>query len=326
MRIPPERGVEHRRANRFVFVSSAVFGWRRVGAALPVVTRPADESTSMKSESRRITAIFLHRAGAILARRGVATLGVLLLFLFDSCFQPALPPAPPDPPKPPSRIVVFMVDRSGSFHRIQREGNFKGQDYFYLACDQIKQYVEREAGRAPELVIVRVIESASFTDETVAAHLDLTDFNGVFPEKEPAGAYDKFEHEEWQKRRAAFLQDANDERDRRTKSFLEKMDELKKRGASNMTDIVNAFKALLQDLKSMPHYPKRIIVYSDFKDNQNRLDSAGVIDFGGDTEIEGRFVSINDMKPREYENLVKAWQRILNNKVAEFKTPIKSIQ
>jgi hypothetical protein len=90
--------------------------------------------------------------------------------------------------------------------------------------------------------------------------------------------------------------------------------------------VVNAFKALLQDLASLPHYPKRIIVYSDFKDNQNKLDGSEVLDFGDDTEIEGRFVSINDLTPQKYEALINAWKRILKCKSTEFKTPIKSVE
>ncbi|MDX6558839.1 MAG: hypothetical protein QOF72_1888 [Blastocatellia bacterium] len=219
-----------------------------------------------------------------------------------------------------------MVDRSGSFHRVQREGNFKGQDYFLLACDQIKQYVEKHAGTDRELIIVRTIEAASFTDETVAAQIDLTNSAITFSEKEPDGVYEKYEHEAWEKRKEAFLQNAHDQIASQTKTFYERIDALRNRKFSGGTDIVNAFKALVQDLKSLPHYSKRIVVFSDFKDNQNRLDTAEVIDFGDDVEIEGRFVSINDLKPAEYDKLIKAWQRILNSKVTEFKTPIKSIQ
>lgn len=255
-----------------------------------------------------------------------ALLAPLLFLLLNACTEPPPQPPPPPPERPPSRIVVFMVDRSGSFHKVQREGNFKNQDYFYLACDQIKQYVEKHAGTDRELIIVRTIETASFTDETVAAQIDLTNADITFSEKEPDGVYQKYEHEGWEKRRAAFLLSARDQIASQTKSFYEKVEALRKRDYSDGTDIVNAFRALVQDLKSLPNYPKRIVVFSDFKDNQSRLDKVDVIDFGGDVEIEGRFVSINDLKPADYDKLIKAWQRILNYKVTEFKTPIKSIQ
>jgi hypothetical protein len=256
-------------------------------------------------------------------------LGILILLLLSTCGrQPTTNThvSTPTPIPPQNRITIFFVDRSGSFHKIQNEGNFRGQDYFHIACEQIKQYVERPEEHQHELIIVRTIESASFSDETVAAQIDFTNINFEFQEPEPKGAYAKLEKEAWQKRKDKFLSKINDERASLLKSFSAKMDELENRGPSDRTDIVNAFKALLQDLKSLPHDPKRIIVYSDFKDNQNRLDSSEELDFGDDTEIEGRFVSINDLTPRKYDELIGAWERILKCKSKEFKTPIKSIE
>lgn len=254
----------------------------------------------------------------------------LLSLLLTACKEqtPSTVPVSAAPPStlPQSRIVIFFVDISGSFHKFQKEGNFKEQDYFYIACDQIKQYVEQQAGQSHELIIVKTIESSSFSDETVAAKIDFTNSTSEFQEPEPKGAYEKYEKEAWKRRKDSFLDKVKSDNTALIQAFSEKIDALKKREPSNKTDVVNAFKALLQDLKSLPNYPKRIIVYSDFKDNQNKLDSAGVLDFGDDTEIEGRFVSLNDMTPEKYESLIAAWKRILKCKSIEFKTPIKSIK
>ncbi|PYP88794.1 MAG: hypothetical protein DMF61_06400 [Blastocatellia bacterium AA13] len=268
---------------------------------------------------------------------GFYKLGILLLLLLIMTNCKSVPPpsiAAPSPVEPRNRITIFLVDRSGSFHKEQKEGHFKSQDYFHIACDQIKKYVEQQANlereqkadQPHEFIIVRVIESASFSDETVAAQIDFTNPDFIFREPEPKGPFANLDKEAWERRKDDFMKQVDDKRDPLVKNFYNKMDELNKRGPSDRTDVINAFQALLQDLKSLPHYFKHIVVYSDFQDNQNKLDSADVLDFGDDTKIEGKFVSVNGLTPKQYENLMAAWGRILKCNSQEFKTPIKSVQ
>jgi len=255
------------------------------------------------------------------------TIGILLTLIFIGCKSTSSTDTTPvraTLPKAPKFLTVFLVDRSASFHKIQKQGKFQGKNYFYIACDQIKEYVEKQADRENELILVRIIQSSSFSDDTFIARIDFTN-QPNFNEPEPTGPYSKVEKDEWKKRKNKFLEDVKDKQSPLVKEFNTEIDKLRKMDSSGETDLVNAFKALIPDLKGLPDYAKRIIVYSDFKDTQTKVESAAEIDLGNETEVEGRFVSMNELTPDSYDALLKAWKKLLKCKSKKFKTPGESI-
>jgi len=226
--------------------------------------------------------------------------------------------------KTQKKLTIFLIDRSGSFHRIQREGHFRGKDYFYIACDQVKQYVRQEADKQNELIMVRAIQSSSFSDDTFIAKLDYTQ-SPVFTEPEPQGPYSKEKKKAWANRKQQFDTGGENKQKSSLEAFAGNIDDFRKGKPSGKTDLVNAFRALIPHLEEFSAYSKRIIVYSDFKDTETALEAAGQIDLGADIEVEGRFVSMNEQDPDSYNRLLKQWQSILKCKSTKFKTPAESI-
>src|SRR5437660_3615892 len=256
---------------------------------------------------------------------------ILILFFAASAFTACGPGVDtntnanqPQPAKTQKKLTIFLIDRSGSFHRIQREGHFRGKDYFYIACDQVKQYVRQEADKHNELIMVRAIQSSSFSDDTFIGRLDYTQ-SPVFNEPEPEGPYSKEEKKAWANRKQQFESGVETSQKNSLDAFVANIDDFRKGKPSGRTDLVNAFRALIPHLQEFPAYSKRIIVYSDFKDTETSLEAAGQIDLGSDTEVEGQFVSMNEQDPDSYDRLLKEWQSILKCKSTKFKTPAESI-
>ncbi|HEX8197058.1 MAG TPA: hypothetical protein VF571_12775 [Pyrinomonadaceae bacterium] len=232
------------------------------------------------------------------------------------------------------KLTIFLVDRSASFHKQRKEASGKIRNYFVEVCEKIKKYAQEKADRSHEHIIVREISSSSFTDATLVSEIDFAKEEYVFKEPKPTGAYAGKEVDAWQKKKNDFNKDILKKQQDEIHEFEKKIDSFKSVSASDKTDLINAFKALPLYLEKYSDFSKQIIVYSDFKDDQIgkwkientlesllKLENEGGIDLGKDVQVNGEYISMDDLTPEQYQKLKEAWKKVLKCKAIEMSSP-----
>ncbi len=223
-------------------------------------------------------------------------------------------------------LLIYFVDVSGSFNRRQEEGKFKNQNYFELACLQIKDIIRTKSIIGEDYLIVRAIKSSSFGDDATIAKLDLTDTIYIFNEAPPK---EDIKKKRWKKNKEDFQNNANRKADiEREKAISEVNNFLDSYNdkPTNYTDLINALNSVNPIIESdkFKSFSKKIIVYSDFKETKNSFLSDLEINLDS-VIIEGRFVSKNAFTNlKGYEKNKHKWSETLNCKKLIFKTPIES--
>ena len=223
-------------------------------------------------------------------------------------------------------LFIYFVDVSGSFNKRQKEGKFKNQNYFELACLQIKDLFRSKSKVGEDYFVVRAIKSSSFGDDATIAKLDITDSKYVFDELPPK---EDIKKKRWQSSKNDFINKANREADvEREKAVSEINDFLNAYNdkSTNYTDLINAInsvKPIIENNK-FKSFNKKIIIYSDFKETKNSFLSNLSINLDS-VVIEGRFVSKNAFTNlKDYEENKLNWTRVLKCRELIFKTPIES--
>ena len=209
-------------------------------------------------------------------------------------------------------IVGILIDVSGSFNQEQEMGAFAGQNYFELACDEVKAYVTESASRTCDCIIVREIQERSYPEKAFIAVLDYSDSTYTLP---LIRASNPFAIKQKKNKLRDLVNDRNIKQNKKLDLFRNRIDEFKEvrsKRSSGKTDIVNAIKSLSQDMNNSRYetYSKRIIIYSDFEDNitdirTSKLDLTGF-------QIEGHYVSKNThMTASAYEGMLNNWHNYL---------------
>lgn len=252
----------------------------------------------------------------------------LPIFLFVDCNKEPNSVKPRDKGLAPitrgKTLTIFLVDVSGSFNRIQKEGRFEGQNYFDIACLQIMRYIGNNADKGYEDIIIRQISNNSFPEAAFVHRLNLV--AEPYSERKPNSP---FRIKGWLERKEKYERKLENLLIKRINSTLEKIKNfqlLKSGYYSKQTDVLYAIVCCKKRIDNNPSYSsyiKKIIVYSDFKDTISNLNREPIL--LEDVEFEGRFVSKRGHTSRSYDELLQKWRNILRCKSITFKTPEESL-
>lgn len=225
-------------------------------------------------------------------------------------------------------LTIFFVDISGSFNRSRSLEPDEYINYFELACDEIRRFVEDDLKVGRDVVYVKKIESNSFNDNTLIAKIDLASDIYIYKESVPDTKND-LKINNYNKRKNAFDVRSRQIAHHEIQNVSQKIQSFKykyENNPSNFTDIIDALNSIKIDFnnKYFSAYDKRIIIYSDFKETKKSITDTLTIDLS-DYYIEGRYVSKDDYdSPNAYLKNIELWRNIFKCKSLDFYTPENS--
>ena len=227
-------------------------------------------------------------------------------------------------------LTIVFLDVSGSFNKFQKQGGFKGKNYFDESCNELISRIEKKEMKiGQECLIVKFIKDKSFSDETLVCKIDLTDDRYVFQVSRPDNDLNLPDWEDSLKLFNERVKIIIEKDINKAISVIKTFRDNHINRPAMYTDIVNAFTGIKPVIESdkYANYKKYLIVYSDFKEDTETKRNLSNINIDlQDVEIEGRFVSKNDFSTLEdYNNNLEEWKKILKCKKLTFKTPEECI-
>ena len=219
------------------------------------------------------------------------------------------------------KLTVYLLDASGSFNRQQKGGLFDGQNYFDLACDQVRHHLQDAS--AKEVIFAYSISSSSQGDDNLGLSLDLTEFAKEYSVPEPTNI---FQHRDWEKGKAEFDQPLRVKMDKARAAAVEKLEQFRKDHSARPADHTDLYTAiwLASEVFGDPTYKggeSQLIIFSDFQDT--RTNTTPPVQLPG-VKVVGKFVSRNGHTRETYDALLDRWRHVLVAQSLELLPPERS--